>query len=481
MLGQGAQARDAVHEIDAGLHRGRRAAWDTLSQRGPICHPWPPCPSPGRDGWRWPCPPPARPAPSAPGWGGAQGLGTGHKLLHRRVVGVHGQGVQPLLQRPARHPCGSPVAAARPVGLLAGRTQEHPILAVHHLKIVHHNAANIDTGIAPQGAHRLDGPYHYLDRQRGGLDGFFHPELYRLVNADALALRQLRDGASNSKRFISWMAASWVMGAAWFFGINQSSFKSLMGPEDTPGDTARFEQHETQKHRVAHSAPNGADGVAAGGDALDEHRVDRHAHQDEQPLESDGEQGLDVVLAHAPQLPVGKGRHRDGGQTGHDVDFQHTAIHDNENDDVQRKHTHLDKNGLHEQPQQGADAHALQRGLQVGQHIRRNIRGALDEPGRAGNHALRHVEHRHDNIKRVGKNQDGDGRLEHPLVDVRHVNLVHIVLFQKHLNELIGGNEGQHHARYRQDHRLGELPDQGEHPGVPRRRGGSHLCRYVPD
>lgn len=30
-------------------------------------------------------------------------------------------------------------------------------------------------------------------------------------------------GVSNSKRSISWMAASWVMGAAWFFCINQSS------------------------------------------------------------------------------------------------------------------------------------------------------------------------------------------------------------------------------------------------------------------
>ena len=66
---------------------------------------------------------------------------------------------------------------------------------VRHIdEIHHHDAADIDTGIAPQGAHRLDGPYRYLDRQRGGLDGFFHPELYRLVNADALALRQLRDG-----------------------------------------------------------------------------------------------------------------------------------------------------------------------------------------------------------------------------------------------------------------------------------------------
>ena len=64
---------------------------------------------------------------------------------------------------------------------------------------------------------------------------------------------------------------------------------SSVSPEDTPGDAARLEQHETQEHRVAHSPPNSADGVAAGGDALDEYGVDRYAHQDEQPLESHGE------------------------------------------------------------------------------------------------------------------------------------------------------------------------------------------------
>ena len=143
-----------------------------------------------------------------------------------------------------------------------------------------------------------------------------------------------------------------------------------MGPEDTPGDAARLEQHETQEHRVAHSAPDCADGVAAGSDALDEHGIDRHAYQDEQPLESHGEQGLDVVLPHAAQLPIGEGRHRQRGQTGHDVNFQHTAIHDDKDDDIEREHTHLDEYGLHEQPQQGAQAHALQRGLQFRQHIR---------------------------------------------------------------------------------------------------------------
>ena len=58
---------------------------------------------------------------------------------------------------------------------------------------------------------------------------------------------------------------------------------------------------------------------------------------------------------------------------------------------------------------------------------------------------------------------------------------MHIVLFQKHLYELISGNKGQHHSGNRQDHRFGKLSDQGENPGVPRRRGSPYLCRNLSD
>ena len=86
-----------------------------------------------------------------------------------------------------------------------------------------------------------------------------------------------------------------------------------MCAEDTLCDAAGFEQHKAEQHRVAHRAADGPDGVAAGGNPLDKHGVDCHAHQNEQSLESHGKQGLDVVLPHAAQLPVGEGRHRDGG------------------------------------------------------------------------------------------------------------------------------------------------------------------------
>ena len=89
-----------------------------------------------------------------------------------------------------------------------------------------------------------------------------------------------------------------------------------MSAKDALGDAARLEQHEAQQHRVADSPPNGPYGVAAGGDALNEYCIDRHAHQNEHPLERHGKQGFQVVLPRPAQLPVGEGRHRDGCKAG---------------------------------------------------------------------------------------------------------------------------------------------------------------------
>ena len=37
---------------------------------------------------------------------------------------------------------------------------------------------------------------------------------------------------------------------------------------------ARFEQGKTQQHRISHASPDRPDGVAVGGDTLDQHRID---------------------------------------------------------------------------------------------------------------------------------------------------------------------------------------------------------------
>ena len=50
-----------------------------------------------------------------------------------------------------------------------------------------------------------------------------------------------------------------------------------------------------------------------------------------------------------------------------------------------------------------------------------------------------------------------------------------------HLDQLIGGNKGEDQPGNRQYHRFGKLPYQGEHPGVPCRRGSPYLCRNLSD
>ena len=173
--------------------------------------------------------------------------------------------------------------------------------------------------------------------------------------------------------------------------------------------------------------------------------------------------------------------HRDGGQAGQQIDFQHPAIDQYKNDNAQRPHGHTDNRGLEPQAEKRPQVHALQGGFQLRHHIRRDVRGALDEPARLGDHGLRHIEHRHNDIKGVGQDENGTSRFEHPFIDIRHIKLVHIVLFQKHLYQLIGGNKGQHQTGNRQDHRFGKLAYKGENPGVPSRRGSPHLYRNLPD
>ena len=104
------------------------------------------------------------------------------------------------------------------------------------------------------------------------------------------------------------------------------TFPFSMGAEDAFGDRPGFHQHEAQKHRIADTAPNRADRISACGDPLNEHRIDRHADEDQHTLKAHGKQGLDVVLPGAAKLPVGKRSNGDGGQTGQQIDFQHPAI-----------------------------------------------------------------------------------------------------------------------------------------------------------
>lgn len=146
-----------------------------------------------------------------------------------------------------------------------------------------------------------------------------------------------------------------------------------MSAKDTLGNAPGLKEHEAKQNRVGHSSPNRPNGIAACCDALNEHCVNCNTYKDQQPLKAHGKQGLDVVLPGATKLPVGKRSNGDGGQTGQQIDFQHPAIHQNENDNSHRLHREANERRLQPQPQKRPQVHRLQRGFQFSKHIRRNI------------------------------------------------------------------------------------------------------------
>ena len=86
-----------------------------------------------------------------------------------------------------------------------------------------------------------------------------------------------------------------------------------MRAEHAAGDGAGLEQAEAEQHGIAHAAPYRADGVAACGDALYQHRVDGNADEDQQSLKAYGEKGLQIILPGTAQLPVRERGNGDGG------------------------------------------------------------------------------------------------------------------------------------------------------------------------
>ena len=115
-----------------------------------------------------------------------------------------------------------------------------------------------------------------------------------------------------------------------------------MSTENALGNGAGLKEHEAQKDCVAHAAPDGSDGISAGGYALYQHGINGNTYQDKQALKAHGEQRLYIVLAHAANFPVYKGGHRYGSKTCEHIYFQHPTIHDDKDNDVQRPHSKAD-------------------------------------------------------------------------------------------------------------------------------------------
>ena len=125
-----------------------------------------------------------------------------------------------------------------------------------------------------------------------------------------------------------------------------------------------LEQAETEQNSVAHNAPNGVDGVPGNCHALDQHGINCHADEDEKALKAQCEQAFQVVLPHVRLLVVAPCCHGDGRKAHHAVNFNHTSVDDDEDHDAQYPHSDADEETLQEKPEQGADVHLHQAGLQ---------------------------------------------------------------------------------------------------------------------
>ena len=175
-----------------------------------------------------------------------------------------------------------------------------------------------------------------------------------------------------------------------------------MRSEDGFCHGAGLEQAEAKQDGVAHDTPNGVDGIPGNCHALDQHRINRHADEDEKALKAQCEQAFQVVLPHVALLVVAEGRHGDGRKAYHAVNFDHTPVHDDKNDDAQDPHGDADEETLQEQPEQGAYVQLHQAGFQ---HRQANVVDTgvpRDDTAGIRHHLLGNVEYRHHNIESVG-------------------------------------------------------------------------------
>ena len=162
-----------------------------------------------------------------------------------------------------------------------------------------------------------------------------------------------------------------------------------------------LEQAETEQNSVAHNAPNGVDGIPGNRYALDQHRINCYADEDEKALKTQRKQAFQIVLPHVALLVVAEGCHGDGRKAYHAVNFNHSSVDDDENHDGQDAHGDADEEGLQEQPEQWSYVHLHHAGLQHGKPDVIHPRVARNNAAGICHHLLRHVEHRHDDIKRI--------------------------------------------------------------------------------
>ena len=255
----------------------------------------------------------------------------------------------------------------------------------------------------------------------------------------------------------------------------------LVRSEDGFRHRAGLEQAETEQNGVAHNAPNGVDGIPGNRHALDQHGINCHADEDEKALKAQRKQAFQVVLPHVRLLVVAPCCHGDGRKAHHAVDFNHTPVHDDENNDAQDPHGDSNEEGLQKQPEQGANVHLHQAGFQHGQTnvVDTGISG--DDAAGIGHHLLCQVKDRHHNIEGVADEPHRNSGLENPAHDEGRLELRHVVVLGDHLDQLITGDEGQDDACNGQHHVPGEGFNHCENARFKAGGLGAHLLGDIAD
>ena len=174
-----------------------------------------------------------------------------------------------------------------------------------------------------------------------------------------------------------------------------------MRSEDRFRHGAGLEQAETEQDGVAHDAPNGVDGIPGNRHALDQHRINCYADEDEKALKTQCKQAFQVVLPHVRLLMVAEGRHGDGCKAYHAIDLNHAPVDDHKNDDAQDPHGDADKEGLQKQSEQGAYIHLHQAGFQHRQANVVDTGVSGNDAAGIGHNFLRKVKDCHHNIKSI--------------------------------------------------------------------------------
>ncbi len=204
-------------------------------------------------------------------------------------------------------------------------------------------------------------------------------------------------------------------------------------------------------------------------------------------MKTDSEQGFEVVVSYLPPFPVRHCCKRDRRYRTVKVNLYHAPVEDNGyqyGHDFHAQATRLvsmtskSSSGISIASSPSCmEARAAATSISVLPPITR----------RAGNNVLRHIEHRHSDVKGVRHKVDCHKRLEHPLEEHGSVNVV-LRLFRYHADKPSRQDVGNDKPRNGYDYILTKGLYHGEYICVPPLRGLSYLCGdsarlnvYVPE